>query len=248
MAVFQRYIDRLQPKLRDCFAAVPRAAYGVSPLPLELQGSMTYGYYDAPREGRPEGRYLFNSGNLVKQGLFTLAALTYHELLPGHHLHFAAQYENESLHPFRKYNFVNAFNEGWAEYAAALAGEMGLYEEPEERYGRLVMDAFLTSRLVVDTGMNALGWSLQRARDYMRRHSGMAEREILTESIRYSCDIPGQALAYKLGDAHIVALRELMRQALGQRFCLKAFHSAVLNGGAMPLSELDWHIEQTLRP
>jgi uncharacterized protein (DUF885 family) len=198
---------------------------------------MTFGYYD-----RATGCYLFNSGNLTKQALFHIGALTYHELMPGHHLHIATQRENDTLHSFRRYSFVSAYNEGWAEYAAAFAGELGLYEQPEERYGRLVMDAFLTCRLVVDTGMNVLGWTLERARDYMRSHSGMCEAEILTESVRYSCDIPGQALAYKLGDTQIFALRERMRQALGTRFELKDFHAAVLGPGALPMPELEWHV------
>ena len=143
----------------------------------------------------------------------------------------------------RTHSFVNAYNEGWAEYAATCAGEIGMYERPEERYGRLVMDAFLTCRLVVDTGMNALGWPLERAREYMRAHSGMAETEVLSETLRYSCDLPGQALAYKLGDTQIMALRERMRGALGPKFDLKSFHSAVLGPGALPMTDLEWHVD-----
>lgn len=242
-AVFQRYIDRLKPHLSDYFSTLPQASYGVAPLPEALQGSMTFGYYDPPRSDRRQGRYLFNGSNLTQQPLFNLGALTYHELMPGHHLHLASQQENEGLHPFRAHSFVTAYIEGWAEYAATLAGETGLYEYPEERYGRLVMDAFLTCRLIVDTGMNVLGWSLERARDYMRAHSGMGETEIRTESIRYSCDYIGQALAYKLGDTQILALRERMRRALGAHFDLKDFHAAILEPGALPLPDLEWHVE-----
>jgi uncharacterized protein (DUF885 family) len=242
-AVFQRYIDRVKPRLQEYFSVLPKLPCTVGPLPPELQGSMTYGYYDPPKEDQPQGRYLFNAGILTTQPLFTLGTLTYHELMPGHHLHLTTQQENDALHPFRKYSLVTAYNEGWAEYAATFAGEIGLYETPAERYGRLVMDAFLTCRLVVDTGMNALGWSLERAREYMRKHSGMTEAEILTESVRYSCDIPGQALAYKLGDTKILELREKMAHTLGTRFELKQFHSTVLDAGALPLPELEWHVE-----
>ena len=122
-------------------------------------------------------------------------------------------------------------------------GEMGLYEEPEERYGRLVMESFLTCRLVVDTGMNALGWSLERAREYMRAHSGMSEAEILTETVRYSCDIPAQALAYKLGDQHLLGLRDRMKGALGERFDIRDFHDAVLGPGALPMPDVEWHLD-----
>jgi uncharacterized protein (DUF885 family) len=246
VAVFQRYIDRLKPRLKEMFSISPAAPYGVAPLPAALQGSMTFGYYDPPRSDRADGLYLFNSGNLTDQALFRLAALTYHELMPGHHLHFATQQENSALHPFRTHSFVNAYNEGWAEYAAALAEEIGLYEQPEERYGRLVQDAFLTCRLVVDTGMNVLGWSLERARDYMREHSGMPEAEILSETIRYSCDRPAQALAYKLGDAQILAMREQMRSELGVQFDLKDFHAAVLGPGALPIPDLQWHVQHEI--
>jgi len=165
-------------------------------------------------------------------------------LVPGHHLHFCIQQQNRGLHPFRRYSFVNAFNEGWAEYAATLAGEMGLYEAPEERYGRILNEASLACRLVVDTGLNALGWSLEQAREYLRQHSGMSEAERVTESIRYSCDIPAQALAYKLGDAYILKLRERMRAALGSRFSLSEFHDLVLSAGGLPLPELEWYLEQ----
>jgi uncharacterized protein (DUF885 family) len=132
-------------------------------------------------------------------------------------------------------SFNNAFNEGWAEYAATFAGEIGLYAEPAERYGRLMMDAFLTCRLVVDTGMNALGWSLEQAREYLREHGHMSEAEVCSETVRYSCDIPAQSLAYKLGDTFLVNLRERMRGRLGERFDVRAFHDAVLRPGALPL-------------
>jgi uncharacterized protein (DUF885 family) len=245
-ALFERYLRRIAPHMSKYFSALPEATHGVAPLPTGLQDSMTFGYYDAPRPDRRQGLYYFNGRNLTRRSLFNVAALTYHELIPGHHLHFATQQENSALHPLRAHGFINAFNEGWAEYAATVAGEMGMYEEPEERYGASSMDAFLTTRLVVDTGMNVLGWSLNRARDYMREHAGVPEAEVLTETLRYSCDIPAQALAYKLGDTFIMSLRERMRVALGARFEVKEFHSAVLRPGALPLSDLNWHIDREI--
>jgi uncharacterized protein (DUF885 family) len=110
-----------------------------------------------------------------------------------------------------------------------------MYEETPERFGRLMMDSFLTTRLVVDTGMNALGWSLKQARDYMRANAFMPEVEIGSESLRYSCDIPGQALAYKLGEDFLVEQREAMRRSLGKHFDIREFHDAVLMPGALPL-------------
>jgi uncharacterized protein (DUF885 family) len=246
-AVFQRYIDRLKPCFDNFFATAPQASYGIAPLPEALQNSMTFGYYDQPRPDRNHGVYLFNAGNLTQRALFNIGSLTYHELVPGHHLQIATLQENTRLHPFRVHTFVAAYNEGWAEYAATLAGEVGMYEQPEERYGRLVWESLFTSRLVVDTGMNALGWSLERAQDYLRAQSGLGEKEILTELVRYSCDIPGQALSYKLGDTEILKMREKMRQALGEHFELKDFHSAILEVGALPLPDLSWHIDCEIR-
>lgn len=243
-AVFQRYIDRIAPHIDATFNFKPKAGHGVAPLPDALTGSMTFGYYTPPTPTDDKGRYIFNAPNLSQGPLNNIGALNYHELVPGHHFHLATQDENETLHPLRRKAFVNAFNEGWAEYAATLAGEMGMYPEPEERFGRLMMDAFLTCRLVVDTGMNALGWSLEQARDYMRANAFMPEQEIRSESVRYSCDIPGQALAYKLGDTVIYEAREKMRAALGNRFDIRDFHDAVLRPGALPLPLLQRNVEE----
>jgi uncharacterized protein (DUF885 family) len=187
-----------------------------------------------------------HQNHMTQRGLFAVGSLTYHELMPGHHLQVAIQQENDKLHSFCRFSFVNAYNEGWAEYAATLAGEIGMYEQPEEQYGRLLFDAFLTCRLVVDSGMNTFGWSLERARDYMRRFSGAAEAVINAETLRYSCDIPGQSLAYKLGDRYILDLRERMQHALASRFEMREFHAAILGPGALPLPDLKWHVEHEI--
>ena len=234
-AFFHRYMDRFRPHMAELFNFTLASPHDVEPLPEALAGSMTFGYYQSPERPGATGKFIFNGANLTRQGLSNLASLNYHELVPGHHLHLASQMENERLPPIRKYSYFNAFTEGWAEYAATLAGEVGGYVEPEEKFGRLRMDAFLTCRLVVDTGMNALGWSLEEARDYMRENAFMSETEIQSETIRYSCDIPGQALAYKLGDTFLLAERSRMKHALGEAFDIRAFHDAVLGPGALPL-------------
>lgn len=246
-AFFRRYIDRIAPHIDAYFDFKPAAPHDAEPLPDALSASMTFGYYATPSPAQPKGRYLFNAANLSGSGLCNIAALNFHELVPGHHFHFASQQENEALHPLRKYALVNAFNEGWAEYAATLAGEMGMYEAPEERFGRLVMDAFLTCRLVVDTGMNSLGWSLEAARDYMRANAFIPETEIRSESLRYSCDMPAQALAYKIGEDFLMEKREEMRARLGERFDIRAFHDAVLKPGALPLPLAAQNIENASR-
>lgn len=231
---FQKYIDRIAPRIDENFRFKPKAGHGVQALPAALSGSMTFGYYSIPSPAQPDGLYLFNAVNLAQAPLPNVAALNYHELVPGHHTHVASQRENEGLHPLRQNTLFGAFNEGWAEYAATLAGEFGMYEEPEEQFGRLMMDAFLTTRLVVDTGMNAFGWSLEQARDYMRANGFMPEREVQSETLRYSCGIPAQALAYKLGDDFLFAERGRMQAALGKEFDLRDFHDAVLKPGGLP--------------
>jgi len=241
-AVFQRYIDRIEPHLEDNFTFRPKAGYGVAPLPAALSEGMTYGYYAAPKPGQADGLYVYNGANLAKKPVNGVGALTYHELVPGHHFHFSTQSESERLHPLRQHSFFNAYNEGWAEYAATFAGEIGMYQEPEERFGRLVSDAFLTCRLVVDTGLNVLGWGLEQGRAYMRDHGFLPDGEIQSETLRYACDIPGQALGYKLGDTFLLEARERMRAALGEHFHVRKFHDAVLEPGALPLPILELHL------
>jgi uncharacterized protein (DUF885 family) len=246
-AVFQRYIDRFAPEVEKLFRVKPRADYGVRPLPDALTGALTFGYYAPPTPDHPRGDYVFNAHNLAASGLHNLGALTYHELVPGHHLHLALQEENAALSSIRRFMMPTAYVEGWAEYAVTLAEERGMFTDPAERFGRLVSEAFLVCRLVVDTGMNALGWSLEQARAYMRENSFFGEAEIRSETLRYSSDIPGQALAYKLGDRAILAMRERMRAALGDRFDIRDFHDGVLAPGAIPLPALADHIEALTR-
>ena len=234
-AVFQRYIDRFRPRMAEAFNLLPAADYGTRPLPDAMSGAMTFGYYEPPGPANPSGAYVFNAANLSRSNLSTIASLSYHELVPGHHLHLALQYENQALPAFRQWCMPTAYVEGWAEYSVTLAEEMGMFEHPAEQFGRLVNEAFLTSRLVVDTGLNALGWSLEQARDYMRTNSFFPETEIRSETLRYGADIPGQALAYKLGDRAIMMMREKMRKRLGDAFDIREFHDIVLGSGAMPL-------------
>jgi uncharacterized protein (DUF885 family) len=246
IAMFERYIKRIEPEIPQYFSTVPTAPCGAAPLPEALASSMTFGYYEAPTPERARGTYLFNARNLTQRCLIDVGPLTYHELVPGHHLHMAGELENRSLHPLRVHSFFNAFNEGWAEYASTLAGEMGMYETADERFARLVLDAFLSSRLVVDTGMNALGWSLSQAREYMSENTFHSQSEIETETIRYSCDIPAQSLAYKIGEPILMRLREKMHKAMGMAFDIKAFHDAVLAPGSLPYTMVEAEVDRAI--
>lgn len=237
---------RVEPMVHRYFHSRPAANWRIARLDPALERGMTYGFYQKPSARQPEGIYYYNGLHLSGRTLATEPARIFHELIPGHHFHMARQGENDLLHPLRKRSSFNAFNEGWAEYAAALAGEMGLYVNPCERYGRLLMDAFTSARLVVDTGLNALGWSLDRAQQYLREHTILSDTEIESETLRYATDIPGQSVAYKLGEQKMMDLRHRTQKALGSAFDIRDFHEIVIGSGAMPLEVLEWHVERNI--
>ena len=185
-------IRRIEPKIDSYFTLMPKAPYGVKRLDESLEQSMTYGYYQLPSAADPMGLYRFNGSQPESRSVLMAPATIYHELIPGHHFQLALRRESTTLSPFRRNLMHTAFTEGWAEYASDLAGEMGMYDaDPYARAGRLAMDLFLSSRLVVDTGMNALGWSRDRAMAYMRDHTLESDVQINTETLRYSSDMPG---------------------------------------------------------
>jgi len=244
---FMEYIGRIEPKLNDYFKYQPRAAYGVRRLPLASEAGMTYGYYNPPTVADPVGYYNYNASNLPERNMIWAGSLIYHELLPGHHFHMATQSENEALQDFRKKYSVAAYTEGWAEYSGSLAIEMGMYETAWELYGRYIAEMFLASRLVVDTGMNALGWSLQDARAYMREYVIQSDAEIASETLRYSTSIPAQALAYRLGYEKHWELRRRTEAELGENFDIREYHNVVLSDGAKPLGVLEAKVERYIR-
>lgn len=147
------------------------------------------------------------------------------------------------MHPVREHLYYGAFAEGWAEYAADLALEMGMFDDPYDLYGHYVSQAFLAARLVVDTGMNHLGWSLQRARQFMREHTFESQAQIDSETLRYATDIPAQALDYRLGHDQFQLLRGRAEKAFGAHFDIRRFHAAAIGSGAMPLDVLAEHID-----
>lgn len=241
-------IRRIEPAIDAFFARKPNAPYGVLRLDPSLEASMTYGFYQIPTPSEPRGLYRFNGSQPDQRTTLTSAALIYHELVPGHHFQVGLQSEAQGLPAFRRNARYTSYTEGWAEYASDLAGEMGMYGDPYDRAGRLAMDLFLSTRLVVDTGMNALGWPRERAMAFMREHTLEADVQIDTETLRYSTDMPGQALAYKMGALKIHELRRRARQSLGASFDLRAFHDFLLEGGAMPAAVLEQHVACFIGP
>ena len=237
-------VHRIEPHLDRLFVKKPRAPYDVARLAPFFEPSMTFGYYQQPTAADATGRYLYNGSKLNERNLLFAPALMAHELVPGHHFQIARQLENESIPQFRRKRYDTAFVEGWGEYAAFLGNEMGLYEDPYDRYGRLMMDMLLSTRLVVDTGMNALQWPRERAMQFMKDNTLLSDTEIATETLRYSVDIPGQALAYKIGSLKMIELRRSAERELGPRFDVREFHEWLIGSGSMPLPVLEEHVKR----
>lgn len=235
------------------FARRQQAPYGAKRLPEDLEAGMTFGYYHPGAKTGETGYYLFNGSKLSERSLLSLASLALHELVPGHHYEINVARENEALPRFRAFHaistYIAAYHEGYAEYAADLGKEFGAYEDPYDLYGRHALDIFISSRLVVDTGMNALGWSHDKAADFLRENTLMSETEIASELPRYATDLPAQALAYKLGSLTFAELREKARSSLGSKFDLRTFHDRIVTNGGMPLTmvagEVDRYIANT---
>jgi uncharacterized protein (DUF885 family) len=238
------YVGRAAAAVPKYFLKVPQAPYGVAPLPRELAGAQTFGYYDQPTAAKPKGLYLYNAWHPERTLALGAGALICHELIPGHHFQIALQQENAALPNVRRYDFTETgFVEGWGEYASQLCRDMGVYETPYDKAGRIMQDLMVSTRLVVDTGMNALGWSRERAMQFMRENLTLSEAQIESESLRYSTDIPGQALAYKTGELTMLAIRRHAREQLGASFDIRKFHSWIIDSGAMTLDTLRAHVD-----
>ena len=244
---FLAHLRRIEPQISRYFLRTPKTPYGVKRLHASLEGAMTYGYYQQSTPASPRADYMFNGSRLDQRPLLSAATIIYHELIPGHHIQVGLQLENRSLPAFRRGTFPTAFVEGWADYSASLAEEMGMYADPYDLYGRLAQDVLLNTRLVVDTGMNLLGWTRQDAIGYMKEHTLESEVQIGTETLRYAVDLPGQALAYKMGENKIWELRRKAERELGKDFDIRRFHDAILASGALPLPVLEKHVDWWIR-
>lgn len=238
------FMQRLEPFIPRLFDRLPKAPYAVKRLASEFEGSVTFGYYEPPTKYEPTGYYVYNGSDLRNRPLIYAAGLIYHELAPGHHFQMARQLEDESLPPVSRYQFHGAYVEGWAEYGAELVGELGLYVEPLDLYGRMAMHLLTAARMVVDSGMNALGWSRAQATTYLHERVMESDAQIATETLRYAVDMPGQALTYKMGNLAFGDLRAREQARLGPDFDLRRFHEAVLSCGSVPIEVLSWHLQE----
>lgn len=242
---FRDHMERIAPLLPQWFGRLPQAGWDVTRADTSVERGMSYGYYQAPTPPEPVGRYRYNGSAVEQRTLIGAAHLIYHELMPGHHLQIALQREGPTAHPLQRQLQSMAAVEGWAVYASELACEMGAVQG-HDLYGHYTMQSWLAARLVVDTGLNALGWSLARAHDFMVRHTMETPAVINAELLRYATDIPAQALAYGLGKRSIQAQRDRARVALGPAFDIRAFHDAALEVGGLPLQVLASRVDDLI--
>lgn len=228
--------------LPEYFGHLPRTPYTVEPVPAAIAPNYTAGRYNPGPRGAA-GTYWVNTYALNTRSLYNLPALTAHEAAPGHHIQGAIARELEGLPEFRLNFYPHAFGEGWGLYSERIGEEMGIYHTPYERFGRLTYEMWRACRLVVDTGMHSMGWSRQRALDYLADNTALSTHEVRTEIDRY-IGWPGQALAYKIGELKIVELRQRAETTLGDRFDVRAYHDAVLANGGVTLPVLERQIDE----
>lgn len=230
----QTALAKAKAAMGGWFGILPKADCGVE---ATTSGALAY-YFQPAQDGSRGGTFFMNTSVPSDWGRYQIESTAYHEGIPGHHLQLAISSELRGVPEFRKRAFIAAYGEGWGLYTERLADEMGLYSTPLDRMGMLAADSMRACRLVVDTGMHAMGWSRQQAIDYMVRNSPMREGQVRSEIDRYATT-PGQALAYMIGRLDILRIRAEAQAALGDRFDIRAFHDTVLGSGLMPLPILD---------
>ena len=240
---------RVDGRIREIFSTIPRSPLEIREVEAFRERNEAGGsYQDGTPDGTRPGVFYYNAYDLPSRRIYGMETLYLHEGAPGHHFQIMLASENEELPNFMRFGGNTAFVEGWALYAETLWDELGMETDPYQRFGGLNDEMLRAMRLVVDTGIHAKGWTREQAIRYMLDNSGMSETEVVAEVERYIA-IPGQALAYKIGQLTILRLRAEAEQALGDRFDLKDFHAQVLMSGALPMPVLerkirDWIAER----
>jgi uncharacterized protein (DUF885 family) len=231
-------VEAVKPKLPTFFGVLPKADVVVKRVPDYEAEFTTIAYYRQPHaDGSKPGEYFVNVAHPETRPRYEAAVLAFHESIPGHHLQIAIAQERSELPAFRRNLELTAYIEGWALYTERLAEEMGLYESDLDRMGMLSFDSWRAARLVVDTGIHAMGWDRERAIGYMKENTPLAENNIDNEVDRY-ISWPAQALGYKLGQLEIFRLRRWAQAELGARFDIRGFHDAILANSAVSLPVL----------
>jgi len=237
---YQRLLDDMSAQLPKYFRTVPGTRLTVERVPVAQEKGSSGAYYQqAAMDGSRPGTFFANLRDLRETPTWSMNTLAFHEGIPGHHLQISTALGLKGLPLIRQQTLYTAYAEGWALYAEQLAAEIGMYhDDPYGNLGRLQLELLRATRLVVDTGLHAEGWTREQAIDYMVSTTGMSPSEVTSEVERYMA-LPGQACAYKVGELKILELREKARTALGARFDLRDFHAVVLENGGVPLTVLE---------
>jgi prolyl oligopeptidase len=245
--LFEGYLavsKRIDPEIVKLFRTLPRTPYGLRPIPIESAPDTTTAYYMSPTpNGSRPGYYYVNLYRPETRPKFEMEVLSVHEAVPGHHLQISLAMEKENLPMFRRVSPYTAFVEGWGLYSESLGYQLGLYKDPYSKFGQLTYDMWRAIRLVVDTGIHYYEWERQEAIDFFMKNAGKSELDIVNEIDRYIV-MPGQALAYKIGQMKLLDLRKKANKELDSKFDIRDFHDAVLREGALPLNELELVVER----
>jgi uncharacterized protein (DUF885 family) len=245
LARYQQILDEVSARMPQYFRTLPPTRLTVERVPPSQEKGTSGGYYQqASMDGSRPGMFFANLREMNEVPKWGMKTLAYHEGIPGHHFQISTALGLKDLPLIRQQTLYTAYAEGWALYAEQFAAEIGMYkDDPWGDLGRLQMELLRATRLVVDTGIHAKGWSREQAIDYMVNTTGMAPGDVTTEVERYMA-FPGQACAYKVGQLKILELREKARTALGPKFNLKDFHAVVLENGGVPLTLLEQLVDE----
>lgn len=239
-------VDRVARQMGKYFYERIETPYRVMRLDPEMEESLTFGFFQPSIHKEQAGIYFFNGSKLEEKCQLTTPALLAHEVLPGHHFQQSYMNESSELHPLFKSFFSPSCLEGWAEYCGKFLGEVGIFDDYDE-YGRLENDKFGCARLIVDTGLNELGWSMEQARSFLVENTFAIESMVISETMRYTYCIPAQCLSYKHGSLKMSELRDRFKTAKDENFDIRDFHSLVLNTGCIPMPLLENYIEQEIQ-
>jgi uncharacterized protein (DUF885 family) len=243
LAGYRQICKRIDAQLPKLFNTLPKIPYDIRPIPDHEAPASTTAYYQPPAaDGSRGGSYFANTYRLETRPIWEMESLSIHESVPGHHLQISLAIEQNDLPAFRRFSHFTAFVEGWGLYAESLGEEMGFYTSPYSKFGQLTYEMWRAVRLVVDTGIHHKRWSRQQAIDFFTDNTAKTPHDIAVEVDRYIV-WPGQALAYKMGELTLKALRAKAETALGERFSIGLFHDAVLLNGAVPLNILEMQID-----
>jgi uncharacterized protein (DUF885 family) len=243
----EQIVSGMNSKLDLMFNIKPKAKLVVKAVEEYRQDSAGEAFYEAPsRDGKRPGIYYVNLKDMKAANKYEMEALAYHEAIPGHHMQIAINQELENIPEFRKDAFYTAYTEGWGLYSEFLPKEFGFYQDPYSDFGRLSMELWRATRLVVDTGLHSKRWSIKKATDYLDKNTPGQSKDNLLAVHRYIV-MPGQATAYKVGQLKILELREMAKQKLGVKFDLKEFHHVILANGALPLSIVEKFVHQWIK-